>query len=308
MNGTRVTRRRVMRGAAGLFSLAALEVASLRGCFDHTRSAFRSREEVYRASMQRGLVEDGLVHLAHSTHVLCLDGARFLTDPWFYDPAFGALEHTTRPPVAPEAVGALTAILISHDHPDHADFRAIDRMDKRAEVVCATAALAEKARRAGFARAHVLGLWETLRIADVAITAVPAEHDAYEIGYVLTGKKHSVYFAGDTRLQRGIDEVGERYRLDLAILPVDGTRVKTSQLWVMTPDDAVVATRTLRPRAVMPSHAESTFCDPLVRHLLAREIPESAAKYAAAMQIALPNVACHLPGPGDFVALGAASG
>lgn len=299
----RLTRRRVLQGAGGLLSLAALEAASLRGCFDHNRRAVTPREESFRASMNRGLHEDGVVHLAHSTHVICLDGLRFMTDPWFYDPAFGALAHTTRPPVEPEAIGAFDVLLISHDHPDHADFRAIDRMDKRATVVCATRGLAERAKAAGFTQTHVLGLWETLPLGAVSVTATPAEHDAYEIGYLLTGTRHNVYFAGDTRLHRGFAEIAERGRLDLAILPVDGTRVKTSQLWVMTPDDAVTATGILKAGAVLPSHAESTFCDPLVGHVLATEIPDSAAKFAAALALAQPSVPCHLPGAGDFVAL-----
>lgn len=303
-----LTRRRMMQGAGGVLAVAAFEVGSLRGWFDHGRNVAALDAPVdagarFAASMQRGQSEAGVIHLAHSTHVICLDGARFMTDPWFYDPAFGALEHTVAPPVLAEESGALTAILISHDHPDHADFRAIDRMDKRALVVCATAGLAERARSAGFAAAHVLALWETITIAGVAITAVPAEHDAYEIGYVLVGKDKSVYFAGDTRLQNGMAAVAERFRLDLAILPVDGTRVKTSQLWVMTPDDALIATRTLAPRAVMPSHAEARFCDPLVAHVLAREISGSAGKYAALVRAALPALPCHLPEPGDFVPL-----
>lgn len=299
-----LSRRRVLTGTGALLVVAGFEVASLRGAFDHTRSAVLDAGDRYRASMAKGLSVDGVVHLAHSTHVVCLDGARFLTDPWFYDPAFGALEHTTRPPVAPEDTGELTAILISHDHPDHADFRAIDRMDKRATVVCATEGLAQQARTAGFAAAHVLSLWETITIAGMTITAVPAEHDAYEIGYVLVGSKKTVYFAGDTRLQKGLAEVAERFPLDLAILPVDGTRIKTSQQWVMTPEDAVLATATLKARAVMPSHAEATFCDPLVAHVLATEIPESAAKYAALLRAALPEIPCHRPGPGELVLLG----
>ena len=303
-----VTRRRVLQGAGGFVAVAAFEVGSLRGWFDHGRNVAALDAPVdagarFAASMDRGLREPGVVHLAHSTHAICLDGARFLTDPWFYDPAFGALEHTVAPPVLAEHVGALTAILITHDHPDHADFRAIDRMDKRAEVVCATAGLAERARKAGFAAAHVLALWETITIAGVAITAVPAEHDAYEIGYVLVGQTKSVYFAGDTRLQNGMRDVAERFPLDLAILPVDGTRVKTSQLWVMRPEDAVQATRILRPRAVLPSHAESRFCDPLVGHVLATEIAGSAGVFATQLRAALPDLPCHLPTPGDFVPL-----
>jgi L-ascorbate metabolism protein UlaG (beta-lactamase superfamily) len=298
-----------MRGAcgAGTSTSSALEVASFRGQFDHRREgpshgAGRARfAESLRRLEQPGVADGAVVHVGHSTHLVAVAGARLLTDPWFYDPAFGALSHLAGPAVPPEETGRLDAVLVSHDHADHLDPRAADRLDKRAVAVVATSALAARMRALGFAGATVLAPWETLEVAGARVTAVPGEHDIYEIGFVVQGAGRAVYFAGDTRLFDGLCRIAERLAPTFAILPVDGTRLTGAPLHVMTPGDAVEAARTLGVRAAMPSHAEAAFCDPIAAHVLASTVEGAPAKFAAAMGTDLPHVACHVPAPGELV-------
>ena len=305
----KVTRRKAIVGgtvlAAGV--AGALEYASLRGKFDH-----RNRKlPPYEAGMRWGesiaalakTKEPALVHLAHSTHLLWFAGTRFLTDPWFYDPAFGALRHENAPPVEPEGLGALDAILVTHDHADHADLRAMDRMDKRAVIIAATLELASKIRALGFGDVSVLAPWEKRRIGGATVTAVPGLHDVYEVGYVLRGGDKSVYFAGDTRLHPDLPAIKERLAPDVAILPVDGTRLTGGNLHVMTPDDAVTAAKTLGAKTVIPSHAEAEFSDPLAEHFLASTVPRARFRFAEEAARALPGVRCVVPRAGDLVSL-----
>ena len=236
---------------------------------------------------------------------------RLLTDPWFYDPAFGALSHEVVPAVAPSELGPLNAILVTHDHADHADLRAMDEMDKRAAVIVATSDLAARVRACGFSDVSVLAPWEERRLGEVTITAVPGLHDIYEIGFVMRahergherGHDQTVYFAGDSQLHPDIPAIAERFRPDVAILPVDGTRIAGAALHVMTPDDAVTAARALGSKLVMPSHAEAYFSDPLAGHLLASMVPHASPRFAEAMAKALPSVACRVPEPGELVAV-----
>lgn len=293
-------RRHFVLGALGL---GGCEVLSLTGKLDHWRHAVSSEPDVYEASLARAASEDGVVHVAHSTHVIALNGKRFLTDPWFHDPAFGALGHAVDPAVTPAHIGALRGILISHDHPDHADFRAIDELDKSACVLVATADLAARAKSAGFHDVHVLAPWEAFPMGDVTVHAVPAEHDVYEIGFVLKSAKESVYFAGDTRLHRDMEAVRERLAPTFGILPVDGTRIRGTSLSVMTPEDAIRAAKILRLRGVMPSHAEAIFVDPLVEHALATTVPRAAQTFVELAARDLPGVACLAPAAGAFFAL-----
>lgn len=274
---------------------------SLNGRFDHRRDFVQSGAERFRASLAGAGEQSGVIHVGHSTHLLCAKGKRLLTDPWFYDPAFGSMEHSPAPAVFPDALGALDAILISHEHPDHADFRALDRMREKSRtvVLCATDSLARQVRALGFKGAHVLAVGEKFALGDVSIHAVPAIHDVYEIGFVVD----DIYFAGDTRLTDALPSIREQHRPRLAILPVDGTRIRTGGKWVMTPEDAVSAAETLGVACVIPSHFEARFFDPLVKYVLTTTVSEPGRRFAELVAAELPGVTCTVPAPGEWVPL-----
>jgi L-ascorbate metabolism protein UlaG (beta-lactamase superfamily) len=308
----RIGRRGLITGAAALAALGAfLEYESLRGRFDHRSSAGASGTSRYEIAIAEiEMLETmasarparaSLVHVGHSTHLLSMGNRRLLTDPWFFDPAFGALRHEVSPAVRPNELGRLDIILVTHDHADHADARAMDQMDKRATVIVSTNELAARIRGLGFREVSVLAPWEERRFGDLTIAAVPGQHDIYEIGFVVRGSDVSVYFAGDTRLHPDLPAIAERFAPDVAILPVDGTRLTGGELHVMTPDDAVSATRTLKSRLVIPSHAEAVFSDPVVAHFLASTIAGAPGLFAEAMRRALPQIRCVVPEPGQRV-------
>jgi L-ascorbate metabolism protein UlaG (beta-lactamase superfamily) len=302
-----LTRRRALAAAGAFVGAGVLEYASLAGAFDHRRfprdrkGDVRYRTSIHALGNDSALADGAIVHVGHSTHVLSVAGARFLTDPWFFDPAFGALSHIAGPAVAPEDIGPLDAILISHDHADHADIRAVDRMDKSAVAIVATSEFGAKMQAAGFRAVEVLAPWRTISVGHATVTAVPGKHDIYEVGYVVVGAGRSIYFAGDTRLHEDLPAIAERFALSLAILPVDGTRLTGGAMHVMTPDDAVKAAAILRAKLVIPSHAEARFSDPLAGHVLASTIEGAPALFAARMARALPAVPCPVPSPGEVV-------
>jgi L-ascorbate metabolism protein UlaG (beta-lactamase superfamily) len=313
-------RRALLAGGAAVAALGGagvLEYESLRGKLDHHRAPRATAKERYEASIAAlrtgaGAGGDerrrsGVVHVGHSTHLVVWRGARILTDPWFYDPAFGALSHGVGPAVLPEDLGPLDAILISHDHADHADLRALDRMDKRAAVLVATKYLAERVRALGFAEVDVLAPWRERSVGSgerrVAVTAVPGLHDVYEIGFVIGRPSQNVYFAGDSRLHPALAEIAERFAPAVSILPVDGTRLHGDPLWVMTPEDAVTAARTLGSRLVMPSHADAVFSDPIASGLFATTVAGARGKFHDLVARDLRGVACAVPAPGELVVI-----
>jgi L-ascorbate metabolism protein UlaG (beta-lactamase superfamily) len=303
------TRRSLLGAAGAVAGASALEYLSLAGRFDH-RSLVEDAERGlrYRASMDqlgkdRALEDGAVVHVGHSTHLLSVAGARLLTDPWFFDPAFGALSHVRGPAVGPDDLGPLDAVLVTHEHADHADMRAIDRMDKRATAIVATAELARRMRACGFRAIELLEPWRSIQIGGATVTAVPGKHDIYEIGYVVVGEGRSVYFAGDTRLHDDLPAIAERFAPAAAILPVDGTRLAGGAMHVMTPDDAVEAARILRAKLVIPSHADAEFSDPFAGRVLAHTIAGAPALFATALAETLPRTLCKVPRPGELIVL-----
>jgi L-ascorbate metabolism protein UlaG (beta-lactamase superfamily) len=297
---------RVTRRAFGAFAaaLGGAEACSLAGYWDHRSPPRPSARERVRSALAAG--NPSVVHVGHSTHVVCLDGQRFLTDPWFYDPAFGALRHAVTPACSIEDLDACTALLVSHEHPDHADMTALDRFPAKSTrpALVATTALERKLRALGYADVEMMAPWEQVRIGGVTVHAVPALHDVPELGFVLIGREGRVYFAGDTAYHSDLAAIAERYRPTLAILPVDGLRLRGTDAGTMGSADAVRATRVLGVSTVMASHGESTFTDPLAEHVLTASVPGGVARFRAAMVAELPTVRCEAPAPGASVTIG----
>jgi L-ascorbate metabolism protein UlaG (beta-lactamase superfamily) len=82
---------------------------------------------------------------------------------------------------------------------------------------------------------------------------VPAKHQGTEVGFVLQGEK-TVYFAGDTSFDGEVfAQIGRRFDLDLALLPIGGLRFLGASAHI-DPPQAVEALRLLRPKVVIGTH------------------------------------------------------
>ena len=287
----------------GLFGVAALEYPSLRGAFDHRSLELSARERFDAALGSLGDTASGVVHVGHSTHLIQLGGFRLLTDPWFYDPAFGALRHEPAPATSAEAVGPLDAIVVSHDHADHADPKALDRLDKSATVLTATSELAAKIRRLGYQTVEVLTPWQDWTADKVVISATPAVHDVPEIGFVIRDAARSLYFAGDSALFDGMREIRQRYAPQTALLPIDGTQIRWEPLQVMGPTQALQAAELLGVRTVLPTHHQAVFSDPLAEHVITKAPREPETTFRQLLAAKRPNIVYRSPAAGELIAL-----
>src|SRR5262245_24310559 len=67
---------------------ASAEVASLGGAWDHRSVALASPLPRLASGTPDA---PRLLHIGHCCHLIELSGQRWLTDPWFFNPAFGSL-------------------------------------------------------------------------------------------------------------------------------------------------------------------------------------------------------------------------
>ncbi len=302
------SRREVLKAGLGVAAgAAALETLSYTGAFDNRYLAHvdpaHASTIAERLFALDGLEAGGVLHIAQSTHLIQLGGLRVLTDPWFFDPAFGAFKHPEPLLVAPQVLGELDVIVITHDHPDPADRPALDRFDKNALVIVGVASLVPELRALGYTQVEHVPLDGDVTLGTLNVTGVRALHDVPETGYVITSADTSIYFAGDTATHAGFDAIAERWSLSLAILPIDGTRVRGQARLVMDPRDAAEATARLKPRQVMSSHADALYADPIAQHLLSERAPRPHATFRAWVKQHAPGVKCVTPVPGQLVTL-----
>ncbi len=182
-----------------------------------------------------------------------LDGVRLITDPVLRTRVL----HLRRVgPIPAAALRGLDAVLISHAHWDHLDLPSLERLGKELPIVCPKG-VSGLLRRKRFAHVTTLEVGEEVRIGELVVRGVHAEHDGArgplgasgELGFVITGSR-TVYFAGDTDL---FDDLAAMGPLDLALVPVTGWGSKVGP-GHLDPERAAEAIRLLRPKLAVPIH------------------------------------------------------
>lgn len=198
--------------------------------------------------------------IGHSTVLLEVAGLRILTDPYFGEwgnPAYARL----RPPARTrEDLRDVDLVLLSHNHWDHTDRRFMQSLTEDVPVLApARAGWLTKLQGAK----NVVGLkaWESHDYGAVTVTSVPATHLAVSCGFVVKAEGQQVYFAGDTFYRPFMQEIGRRFRLAAALMPVTTYRLPMT----MGEKGAVRAATDLDTSVVIPIHLGLQPRSPLMR-------------------------------------------
>jgi L-ascorbate metabolism protein UlaG (beta-lactamase superfamily) len=224
--------------------------------------------------------------------VVALDGTRLLTDPVLRR----TIVHLRRAaPVPRGAFAGVDGVLISHSHFDHLDLPSLARLDRSVRLVVPRGA-GTLVRRRGFGHVDEVEEGDEVELGTLRVRAVHADHDAARrplgvraqpVGYVVRGSR-SVYFAGDTDLFPGMDELRP---VDVALLPVAGWG-PTLPPGHLNPVSAAEALVLIRPRLAVPVHW-GTFRTPLAAapgDAAPREFERAAAELAPDVEVRLLQI------------------
>jgi len=245
-----------------------------------------------------------VTYVGHATILVELDGVRLLTDP-VLRARVGPLRRQVAPP-PPDRWQNLDAVLISHLHHDHADLPSLRRIGRGVPMFVPPGAGTFFERR-GFSAVSELAPGESRRVGGIAVTATEATHpggrlfagDAEAVGFLLSGSRRRIYFAGDTDLFDGMEGLGGE--LDLALLPVWGWG-PTLGPGHLDPHRAARAAALLAPRIAIPIHWGTLY--PLG---LARVRPDPLRtppqEFAAGVRGLAPQVEVRVLAPGEATSL-----
>jgi L-ascorbate 6-phosphate lactonase len=176
-----------------------------------------------------GLGQVGLA-IKGPTGVIYVDP--YLTDS---DGEGGSLPRTFPPPLSPHEVTNASAVLLTHDHIDHTDPDTVLPTAEASPEARFVAPFTSRDTLAGAGldadRIVVPEIGEPLEVAGATVTAVPSAHTELEhdpergypyLGYVVEWNGVTVYHAGDTVVYDGLIETLSAWRIDVALIPING--------------------------------------------------------------------------------------
>jgi len=207
--------------------------------------------------------------VGHSTLLVQMGHVSFLTDPIWAGTAsplpFGPRRYVD-PGLRIEDLPPIDFVLVSHNHYDHMDLTTLRRLGARGTRFFVPLGNAEILASAGIGPVEELDWWETRIVGSVSVHCVPARHwsrrgagdlnKSLWSGWVVVASDRRFYFAGDTGMFAGLEEIGERLGpFDLAALPIGayspGEMMAPSHL---DPEQAVTAAAALRARHTVAIH------------------------------------------------------
>ncbi len=187
------------------------------------------------------------VWIGHATWALRLGGKLVLTDPIWANRIGGAVKRLVAPGVPFAELPAPDVVLVTHDHRDHMDLPTLKQLPDTATYVVPIG----NAPRLGKPNIVELDWWQSTEVGGLEITLVPSRHwsmrmpwnrnDTLWGGYVVRGPEGTAYHSGDTAWGDHFAEIGAKFAIDWAMLPIGGYAPR----WFMEPQhvDPIEAAR-----------------------------------------------------------------
>lgn len=159
-------------------------------------------------------------------------------------------------------------ILITHSHYDHYDHPSIRYLlQQNPQTIIVAPAGFWRYLKGSIDRERCFEMewWESVMIGGLFITFVPSLHWSNRIyldrnktlwgGYVIQNNDHTLYHSGDTAYGEHFKEIGERFTIDEAFLPIGAYRPEAIMKLVHTsPPEALQAAHDLGVKTLIPIH------------------------------------------------------
>ena len=153
-------------------------------------------------------------------------------------------------------------VLVTHAHFDHLDRRTLRKVASDQPIVVPIG-VGNLVHDLGFHIVHELDYWQTVKLDSLAISLTPCYHwgarflaDLYRGfgGFLIEVNGRTIFHCGDSAYFPGFKEIGDRYDIEIALLPIGAYDAPTGREVHMNPEEAVKAFTELRAKTLVPMH------------------------------------------------------
>jgi L-ascorbate metabolism protein UlaG (beta-lactamase superfamily) len=239
------------------------------------------KDEAFMADVQQAVKARSLRlwWLGQSGFLITREGRALLLDPYLSDSLTRKYGKTDKPhlrvtervvePSALAALGKIDLILSSHNHTDHFDPETLQPIlylnpQARMAIPAANRELAIQGLGLKYAgRLVELDAGKSATVAGIEISGIASAHPTVDrdaagrcrfLGYVLRAGNFTIYHSGDTMLHDALAPALQRFKIDLALLPINGDRPERRVAGNLDGRQAVQLARSIRARCVIPCH------------------------------------------------------
>lgn len=205
--------------------------------------------------------EVGVTWIGHASFLIQAQGMNLLVDP-NWSKWLKVIKRLKHPGVSLHDLPSIDLVLVTHAHFDHLDRRTLREVAEDQPVVVPFE-VGNLVHDLGFKSVHELHYWETFEHKSAKISLTPCHHWGARMlhdshrgfgGYVIEAGGRCIFHCGDTAYFDGFKEIGERFDIDLALLPIGAYDPPSGREVHMNPEEAVKAFIDLKAKKLIPMH------------------------------------------------------
>ena len=216
--------------------------------------------------------------LGQSGYLVQWQGHHLLIDPYLSDSLTKKYANTDKPHVrmtermvAPEKLDFIEVVTSSHNHTDHLDGGTLIQLleaNPALPIIVSAANIDFAANRLGARSERLTPIHadgDPVTVGSFAFHAIPSAHESLEtdengdhkfVGYIIEAGGKTIYHSGDACLYEGLEERLRKWKIDLAVLPINGRDPARGVAGNFTAQEAARLGKEIGVGLVVPCHYE----------------------------------------------------
>ncbi|MDJ1476084.1 MBL fold metallo-hydrolase [Bacillus sp. LS15-K4] len=214
---------------------------------------------------------ESVTWFGHSASLLKIEGKKLLLDPMFGDasspfPLFNSKRYSGTFSLEREDLQGIDAIIISHNHYDHLNYKSIMLLKDRAKHFYVPTGVAQYLIKWGVSPSKISehNWWDEIAFDNIKLVCAPARHFSGRsmtdrdcslwCSWLILGQETKVFFSGDSGYAPHFKEIGDKYGpFDLTLMECGQYDTRWSAIH-MLPEETVQAHIDVKGDLLLPIH------------------------------------------------------